>query len=208
MNATTRSTGRALGVAVRAMIVLTLLLGVGYTAAITGVGQLVLPAQADGSLVRDGDGTVVGSALIGQGFTDAEGAPLPQYFQPRPSAAGAGWDGTASSGSNLGPENPDLVTAIEERRAAVAALEGVDEADVPADAVTASASGLDPHISPEYADLQVARVAAARDLPEKEVADVVARHTEGRALGYLGEPVVDVLELNVALDESTTELGR
>ncbi|MFE5293850.1 K(+)-transporting ATPase subunit C [Isoptericola sp. NPDC056618] len=208
MNATTRSTGRTLGVAVRAMIVLTLLLGVGYTAAITGVGQLVLPAQADGSLVRDGDGTVVGSALIGQGFTDAEGAPLPQYFQPRPSAAGDGWDGAASSGSNLGPENPDLVAAIGERRAAVAALEGVDPADVPADAVTASGSGLDPHISPEYAELQVARVAAARGLSDKEVSDLVARHTEGRALGYLGEPVVDVLELNVALDESTDELGR
>ncbi|MFC7878184.1 K(+)-transporting ATPase subunit C [Isoptericola sp. NPDC057391] len=208
MNATTRSTGRTLGVAVRAMIVLTLLLGVGYTAAITGVGQLVLPAQADGSLVRDADGDVVGSALVGQGFTDAEGAPLPQYFQPRPSAAGDGWDGAASSGSNLGPENPDLVAAIAERRAAVAALEDVEEADVPADAVTTSGSGLDPHISPEYADLQVARVAAARDLEEKEVADLVARHTEGRALGYLGEPVVDVLELNVALDESTAELGR
>ncbi|MCZ2263351.1 K(+)-transporting ATPase subunit C [Isoptericola sp. QY 916] len=208
MNATTRSTGRTLGVAVRAMTVLTLLLGVGYTAAITGVGQFVLPAQADGSLVRDGDGTVVGSALIGQGFTDAEGAPLPQYVQPRPSAAGDGWDGAASSGSNLGPENPDLVAAIGERRAAVAALEGVDPADVPADAVTASGSGLDPHISPEYADLQVARVAAARGLSEKEVSDLVARHTEGRALGYLGEPVVDVLELNVALDESTAELGR
>ncbi|MFE5309435.1 K(+)-transporting ATPase subunit C [Isoptericola sp. NPDC056605] len=208
MNATTRSTGRTLGVAVRAMIALTLLLGVGYTAAITGVGQLVLPAQADGSLVRDGDGTVVGSALIGQGFADADGEPLPQYFQPRPSAAGDGWDGAASSGSNLGPENPDLVAAIEERRSAVAALEGVDPADVPADAVTASGSGLDPHISPEYADLQVARVAAARDLPEKEVTALVARHTEGRALGYLGEPVVDVLELNVALDERTAELGR
>ncbi|MFE5336723.1 K(+)-transporting ATPase subunit C [Isoptericola sp. NPDC056573] len=208
MNATTRSTGRTLGVAVRAMIALTLLLGVGYTAAITGVGQLVLPAQADGSLVRDGDGTVVGSALIGQGFADADGEPLPQYFQPRPSAAGDGWDGAASSGSNLGPENPDLVAAIEERRSAVAALEGVDPADVPADAVTASGSGLDPHISPEYADLQVARVAAARDLPAKEVTALVARHTEGRALGYLGEPVVDVLELNVALDERTAELGR
>jgi len=208
MNATIRSTGRTLGVAVRAMIVLTLLLGVGYTAALTGVGQLVLPAQADGSLVRDGDGTVVGSALIGQGFADADGAPLPQYFQPRPSAAGDGWDGAASSGSNLGPENPDLVAAIAARREQVAAFDGVAPEDVPADAVTASGSGLDPHISPEYADLQVARVAAARDLPEEEVTAVVARHTEGRTLGYLGEPVVDVLQLNVALDERTAELGR
>ncbi|MEL7977763.1 K(+)-transporting ATPase subunit C [Isoptericola sp. F-RaC21] len=208
MNATTRSTGRTLGVAVRAMVVLTLLLGVGYTLVVTGVGQLVLPARADGSLVHDGAGQVVGSALIGQGFTDADGAPLPQYFQPRPSAAGDGYDGQASGGSNLGPENPDLVAAITERRAAVAALEGVEEADVPADAVTASSSGLDPHISPEYADLQVARVASARGLPAKEVSALVARHTEGRALGYLGEPVVNVLELNVALDESTAELGR
>jgi K+-transporting ATPase ATPase C chain len=204
MNTTTRSTGRTLGVAVRAMVVLTLLLGVGYTLVVTGIGQLVLPARADGSLVRDGAGQVVGSSLIGQGFTDADGEALPEYFQPRPSAAGDGYDGRASSGSNLGPENPDLVAAIAERRAAVAALEGVEESDVPADAVTASSSGLDPHVSPEYADLQVARVAAARDLPEKEVADLVARHTEGRALGYLGEPVVNVLELNVALDE----LGR
>jgi len=204
MNATTRSTGRTLGVAVRAMVVLTLVLGVGYTLVVTGIGQLVLPARADGSLVHDGEGQVVGSSLIGQGFTDADGEPLPEYFQPRPSAAGDGWDGAASSGSNLGPENPDLVAAIAERRAAVAALEGVEESDVPADAVTASSSGLDPHVSPEYADLQVARVAAARGLTEQEVTDLVARHTEGRALGYLGEPVVNVLELNVALDD----LGR
>jgi K+-transporting ATPase ATPase C chain len=204
MNTTTRSTGRTLGVAVRAMVVLTLLLGVGYTLVVTGIGQLVLPARADGSLVRDGAGQVVGSSLIGQGFTDADGEALPEYFQPRPSAAGDGYDGRASSGSNLGPENPDLVAAIAERRAAVAALEGVEEADVPVDALTASGSGLDPHVSPEYADLQVARVAAARGLPEPEVADLVTRHTEGRALGYLGEPVVNVLELNVALDE----LGR
>jgi len=204
MNATTRSTGRTLGVAVRAMVALTLILGVGYTLVITGIGQLVLPARADGSLVHDGQGRVVGSALVGQGFSDADGDPLPQYFQPRPSAAGDGWDAGASSGSNLGPENADLVAAVEERRARVAELEGVEPDDVPADAVTASGSGLDPHVSPEYAQLQVARVAAARDLPAGEVEGLVARHTEGRALGYLGEPVVNVLELNVALDE----LGR
>ncbi|MFE6968299.1 potassium-transporting ATPase subunit KdpC [Isoptericola sp. NPDC057653] len=204
MNATTRATGRTFWVAVRAMIALTLVLGVGYTLVITGIGRLVLPAQADGSLVRDGAGQVVGSSLIGQGFTDADGAPLPQYFQSRPSAAGDGWDAGASSGSNLGPENPDLVAAIEERRAQVAELDGVAPEDVPADAVTASGSGLDPHISPEYAQIQVARVAEARGLPVDEVEGLVARHTEGRTLGYLGEPVVNVLELNVALDE----LGR
>ncbi|SKC81709.1 K(+)-transporting ATPase subunit C [Krasilnikoviella flava] len=204
MNATTRSTGRTLWVAVRAMVALTLVLGVGYTLLVTGIGQLVLPAQADGSLVRDGGGQVVGSALLGQGFTDADGAALPQYFQPRPSAAGDGWDGAASSGSNLGPENPDLVASIAERKAAIAEREGVAPGDVPADAVTASGSGLDPHVSPAYAELQVARVAAARHLPVDEVEAQVARHTEGRTLGYLGEPVVNVLELNVALDE----LGR
>ncbi|MGH3587647.1 MAG: potassium-transporting ATPase subunit C, partial [Pseudonocardia sp.] len=134
MNTTTRSTGRTLWVAVRAMIALTLILGVGYTLVITGVGQLVLPARADGSLVHDQDGQVVGSALIAQGFADADGSPLPEYFQPRPSAAGDGYDAGASSGSNLGPENPDLVAAIDERRAQVAELEGVDPDEVPADA--------------------------------------------------------------------------
>jgi len=145
---------------------------------------------------------VVGSALIGQSFTDAGGEPLVAYFQPRPSAAGDGYDAGASSGSNLGPENPDLVAAIEERRAQVAALEGVEPADVPPDAVTASASGLDPHVSPAYAALQVPRVAAARGMSERDVADLVARHTGGRGLGFVGEPTVNVLRLNLALDDS------
>lgn len=201
MNATTRSTGRVIWVATRAMLALTLILGVGYTLVVTGVGRLVLPAQADGSLVHGPDGQVVGSSLIGQSFTDADGEPLPEYFQPRPSAAGDGYDAGASSGSNLGPENEDLVAAIADRRARVAELEGVDPADVPVDALTASGSGLDPHISPEYAELQVTRVAAARGLAPDEVEDLVARHTGGRGLGYLGEPTVNVLELNVALDE-------
>ncbi|MCC2336080.1 potassium-transporting ATPase subunit KdpC [Cellulomonas wangsupingiae] len=201
MSTTTRSVGRTLAVAARAMIVLTLVLGVGYTAVVTGVAQLVAPAQADGSLVAGPDGEVVGSALIGQSFTGADGEPLPQYFQPRPSAAGDGYDAGASSGSNLGPENPDLVAAIEDRRARVAALEGVDPADVPADAVTASASGLDPHISPAYAALQVARVADARGLDGETVTALVARHTGGRGLGFVGEPTVNVLRLNLALDD-------
>ncbi len=201
MNAATRSTGRTWWAAVRAMLLFTVVLGVGYTLLITGIGQLVLPAQADGSLVRTGEGVVVGSALLGQGFTDADGNPLPQYFQPRPSAAGDGWDAGASSGSNWGPENPDLVTAIEERRAQVADRDGVSPDEVPADAVTASASGLDPHISTEYALLQVARVAAARGLSQDAVRALVDEHTDGRALGYLGEPAVNVLQLNLALDE-------
>jgi K+-transporting ATPase ATPase C chain len=196
-----RTTLRQAGVAVRAMLVATLVLGIGYTAVVTGLGQLLMPAQANGSLVRDADGDIVGSALIGQSFTDADGAPLPEYFQSRPSAAGDGYDAGASSGSNLGPENADLIAAIEERRQSVAALEGVDPADVPADALTASASGLDPHISVAYAGLQAARVAAARDLDEDEVRALVAAHTAGPDLGFLGEPRVNVLELNLALDE-------
>ncbi|KJC64447.1 K+-transporting ATPase ATPase C chain [Agreia bicolorata] len=191
--------GRQYWVAVRAMVVLTVVLGIGYTAVVTGIGQLALPAQASGQLVSDADGQVVGSALIGQSFTDADGNALPQWFQSRPSAAGSGYDGTASSGSNLGPENADLIKAIGDRRAAVAKLEGVSESEVPADAVTASASGLDPQISPEYARLQVARVAEARDLPEAKVSALVESFIHGRDLGILGDPTVNVLELNLAL---------
>ncbi|MEV7692794.1 potassium-transporting ATPase subunit KdpC [Microbacterium sp. NPDC089189] len=197
---TARTTLRQAGVAVRAMLVATLVLGIGYTALLTGLGQLIAPAQAGGSLVRSSSGAVVGSALIGQSFTDADGAPLRQYFQSRPSAAGDGYDGGASSGSNLGPENVDLVAAIEERRAAVAALEGVDADEVPVDAVTASASGLDPHISPAYAALQVPRIAAERGLAASEVRALVAENTAPRELGYLGEERVNVLALNLALD--------
>lgn len=201
MNTSTRSTGRTLWVAVRAMAVFTVLLGVVYTLVITGVGQLILPWQANGSVVKNADGDVVGSALIGQSFSDADGNPLPEYFQPRPSAAGDGYDGAVSSGSNYGPENEDLIAAITERKAQVAEFNGVTEDQVPADAVTASSSGLDPHISPEYAQIQIDRVAEARNLPVEQVRDLVAAHTQGRDLGYLGEPTVNVLELNLALDE-------
>ena len=181
---TTRTTVRTAGVAVRAMLVFTLVLGVGYTALITAVGQLALPWQANGSSVAV-DGTTVGSSLIGQSFLDADGAPLPRYFQSRPSAAGDGYDGGASSGSNYGPEN-------------------ADPADVPADAVTASASGLDPQISPAYALLQVDRVADARGLDVAAVHALVESKIQARDLGFLGEPRVNVLELNLALDA----LGR
>ncbi len=200
MNTNARATVRTFGVAVRALVILTLVLGVGYTALVTVFAQTALPAQANGSLLRDADGTVVGSSLLGQSFTDADGLPRPEYFQSRPSAAGDGYDPTSSSGSNLGPENPDLVAAIEERRAAVAALEGVAPGDVPADAVTASASGLDPHISPAYARIQIDRVAAARGLDPERVRELVAEHTQGPDLGFLGEAVVNVVELNAALD--------
>ncbi|MFK4761716.1 potassium-transporting ATPase subunit KdpC [Microbacterium sp. ZW T5_45] len=192
-----RTTLRTTGVAVRAMLVLTLVLGVGYTLAVTGIGQLLLPWQANGSPLADDHG----SALIGQSATDADGEALPEYFQPRPSAAGDGYDGTSSSGSNLGPENADLVAAIEERRSVIAEREGVDVSQVPADAVTASGSGLDPHISPAYALLQVPRIAAARGLDEQGVRDLVESRIQGRDLGFLGEERVNVAELNLALDQ-------
>jgi len=191
---------RSLWTALRALLVLTVVLGLAYPLAITAVGQLALPAHSNGSLLRS-DGEVIGSSLIGQSFTDEDGAALPEWFQSRPSAAGAGYDGGASSGSNYGPENADLITAIEDRKAAVAELEGIAESEVPADALTASASGLDPHISPEYALIQVARVAEARGVDEASIRSLVESRIQGRDLGYLGEPRVNVLELNLALAE-------
>lgn len=200
MNTQARGAGRTIWVAVRAMALLTLALGVGYTLVITGIGQLVLPAQANGSFVANQDGDPVGSTLIGQPFTDEAGSPLPQYFQPRPSAAGEGYDGGASSGSNYGPENENLIAAIRERKTQVAEFNGVAEKDVPADAVTASSSGLDPHISPEYAAIQIKRVAETRGVSADDVRVLVAAHTQGPDLGYLGEPRVNVLEVNIALE--------
>lgn len=197
----TRTAARTTGVAVRAMLVLTLVLGVGYTLLVTGIGQLLLPWQANGSPLPDERG----SSLIGQSFTDADGEALPQYFQSRPSAAGDGYDGAGSSGSNLGPENADLVASIEERKAAIAEREGVDLSQVPADAVTASASGLDPHISVAYALLQVPRVAEARGLSAQEVRDIVESRIQGRDLGFLGAERINVAELNLALDEREGE---
>lgn len=200
MNTFSRAWTRTLGVSVRAMVVFTVLLGVVYTLVLTGIGQLILPSQVHGSLLKGANGEVVGSSLIGQPFLNANGDPLPQYFQPRPSAAGDGYAGDSSSGSNYGPENADLITAIGERKAQVAEFNGVAASQVPADAVTASGSGLDPHISPEYAAIQVERVAKARSLPVDRVRDLVASHTQGRYFGFLGEPTVNVLELNLALD--------
>jgi K+-transporting ATPase ATPase C chain len=197
---TTRTTLRQANVALRAMLVFTVVLGIGYTLFITGTGQLLLPWQANGSVVTDGAGKTVGSALIGQSFVDANGAPLRQYFQPRPSAAGEGYDGGASSGSNYGPENSDLIKAIKDRRADIATFNGVNPDEIPPDAVTASASGLDPHISPAFALLQVHRVAAARGIDEKVVRNLVESRIQARDLGFLGEPRVNVLELNLALD--------
>lgn len=199
MNASRRGAGRTIWVAIRAMALFTVLLGVGYTFVITGIGQVLLPAQANGSLIAGADGAPVGSALIGQSFVDAAGDPLPEYFQSRPSAAN--YDGGASTGSNLGPENPELIASIAERKAQLAEFNGVSETAVPADAVTASSSGLDPHISEEYAAIQVARVAKVRGLDDDTVRELVQEHTTHRVLGYLGENTVNVQELNVALDK-------
>lgn len=181
------------------MLVFTLVLGVGYTGALTLFGQLALPWQSNGSALTV-DGRTVGSALIGQSFTNPKGEALLEWFQSRPSAAGqAGYDSSASTGSNYGPENADLVAAVKARKAAIAAQDGVSPAAVPVDALTASASGLDPHISEAYAFEQVARVAALRNLPEQSVKKLVQQNVQQRDLGYLGEPRVNVLELNVAL---------
>ena len=198
-----RTATRRYGVAFRAMLVFTAVLGLAYPLTITLIGQLALPAQANGSLVTAETETAgtetAGSTLIGQSFTDEEGTPLPEWFQPRPSAAGDGYDAAASSGSNWGPENPDLIQAITERTKAIETSDSARAEQIPADALTASASGLDPHISPAYARLQVSRVAQERGLPEAFVRALVESNIQGRDLGYLGDPTVNVLELNIAL---------
>ena len=186
---------RQLVPAALALTVFTILVGVVYPLVTTGVAQVAFGDQADGSLVER-DGQVVGSSLIGQTFTS------PEYFQPRPSAAGAGYDGSASSGSNLGPLNPDLLATVDERVAAYRTSNGLsDDVEVPVDAVTASASGLDPHISVANARLQARRVAEVRGLDVAAVLDVVDANTDGRRFGVLGEPGVNVLLVNLALDD-------
>jgi K+-transporting ATPase ATPase C chain len=178
------------------LLVLSVAATIVYTLVVTLIGQVVLPGQANGSLVASG-GRTVGSALIGQSFTDAKGDALPQWFQSRPSAAGDGWDGGASSGSNLGPNSADLLKAVAARKAAILQEDGPGA--VPADAVTASGSGLDPHVSPEYALRQVGRVAEARGLSASAVRALVRSSVQAPDLGYLGEPTVNVLQLNLAL---------
>jgi K+-transporting ATPase ATPase C chain len=180
------------------LAVLTIFTGLLYPLAITGVAQAVFPRQANGSLIRR-DGRPVGSALIGQNFTD------PKYFWSRPSATAPNpYDASSSGGSNLGPLNPDLGKAVRERIAMLKKADPGNAAPIPVDLVTTSASGLDPHISPAAAEYQVARVAKARGLDAETVRRLVARHTEGRTLGLLGEPRVNVVELNLDLDH----LGR
>lgn len=190
--------------AVRVLLLLTIVLGIAYPLVVLGIGHVAFVDGANGSIVHSG-GRAVGSALIGQNFTDAKGKPLPQWFQPRPSSAGnTGYDPMASSASNLGPNSTELVKSVTERRRNVAAFDSVPGhrvrvGQVPADAVTASGSGLDPQISPANARLQTNRVARARGLDVRQVEALVTDHTQGRTIGILGEPRVNVLELNMAL---------
>jgi len=175
-------------------IVTTILLGLIYPLAVTGLAQLIFPEKANGQLIRRDDGTVVGSRIIGQPFSS------PGYFRSRPSAAGAsGYDAGASSGSNLGPTSQKLIDRV---KADVLKFQAENPGAklVPIDLVTTSASGLDPHISPAATEFQVARVARERKVSEEEVRQIVAAHTSGRQFGFLGEPTINVLELNLELD--------
>ena len=187
--------GKLLRQAIVLLVLLTAITGIAYPFAVTGLAQLMFPHQADGSLILR-DGKPIGSALIGQPFTD------PKYFWGRPSATTPQpYNGTASGGSSLGPSNPALTDAVKARIAVLRAADPGNHAPVPVDLVTASGSGLDPQISPAAALYQVQRVARARDLPLAEVRSLIDRYTQGRQFGVLGEPRVNVMELNLALDK-------
>jgi K+-transporting ATPase ATPase C chain len=190
---------RDLKSSVIAVIVLTLVFGLGIPAVFTGFAQLAFSSQADGSLIKV-DGKVVGSRLAAQAFTK------PQYFHERPSATSPPYNAGATTFANLGPTNPDLAKAVRDQAAAILKLErpynpGLTIHDIPVDAVTTSGSGIDPDISPAYARLQARRVAAVRHLPLAKVDKLIKQNTDGRSLGFLGEPGVNALELNLALDK-------
>ncbi|MEY9945712.1 K(+)-transporting ATPase subunit C [Kitasatospora sp. GAS1066B] len=197
--------------ALRFLLVMTVILGIAYPLLVTGISQVAFSQKANGSIIKSADGKEIGSSLIGQNFNlpkknpndpNEQAQPDPKFFQPRPSAAGStGYDPTSSSGTNLGPNSDVLLKSVNAARASVAAFDGVDPATVPADAVTSSGSGLDPNISVAYANEQVNRVAKARNLTVDQVNALVAKYTESRSLGFLGDPGVNVLELNNALNE-------
>ncbi|MDI2128720.1 potassium-transporting ATPase subunit KdpC [Yinghuangia seranimata] len=201
-NASTRI--RVFLAGLRALLVLTVVLGVAYPLAMTGIAQVAFSDQANGSKVKV-DGKEVGSSLLGQSFDivgpdgKSTGQPDPKWFQPRPSAGN--YDPLASGASNYGPENADFIQLVKDRKAQVAAFNGVPEDKVPADAVTASGSGLDPHISKAYALIQVDRVAKERGLDPAKVKKLVEDHVDGRVIGILGDERVNVLELNIALQK-------
>jgi K+-transporting ATPase ATPase C chain len=193
--------------ALRGLLIFTVICGIAYPLLMFGVAQVVFHNQANGSLVSY-QGRTVGSSLLCQEFVDAKGNPLPQYFQPRPSNAvdstvktDYGCNPLFSAASNLGPNNPALVQLIKQRQQQIAKLDHVKVSQIPPDAVTASGSGLDPGISPQNAYMQVDRVAAARHASPAAVRALVTSHIQGRTLGFLGEPQVDVLTLNIALDQ-------
>lgn len=201
MRIQTVRTVRSVWTALRALIVLAVILGIIYPAAVWAAGRVV-PNRADGSLIYSSDGKAVGSKLIGQAVTDD------RLFYPRPSAAGAdnaantgddGYDAMSSGASNLAPTSEDLADQIETRRKVIAQRDGVDPQSIPADALTASGSGLDPHISPEYAAQQVSRVAEKTGLGEDTVRELVTQNTENPPLGFLGQPVVNTVTLNAAV---------
>jgi len=183
---------RNLITAVLMTLVTTLLLGVAYPLVVTGLAQVLFSNKANGQLIERG-GKIIGSRIIGQAFSS------PGYFRSRPSAAGTGYDAANSGGTNLGPTNKKLIDAV--RAAVEAAKNETPSTPVPIDLVTSSASGLDPHLSPAAALFQVPRIARERGVPEGEIGQLVQAHIQGRQLGFLGEPVVNVLELNLALDE-------
>ncbi|WP_395360673.1 potassium-transporting ATPase subunit C [Streptomyces sp. YH02] len=217
MNNSAANTGRVLWAGLRALLVLTVVCGVLYPLAVTGIAQVAFPGRANGSEVTDASGRVVGSELIGQTYLDGD-APDLRWFQPRPSnglgsnSVNTQYKLILSGATNRSGDNADLVTWVTEAKAAVVkdnSVHGhtVKPSDVPADAVTSSGSGLDPHISPEYAKLQVHRVAEVNELDVAAVDRLVADHTESRVLGFVGEPRVNVLQLNIALKELVAAKG-